>query len=57
MTEIFFCPVCGNITDIDPCYICKDESRTNETIIVVEEAKDIVAMEKTNRYNDFIIDF
>lgn len=49
-TDIFECPVCGNITDTDPCYICRDESRTNETIIVVEEAKDIVAMEKTNRY-------
>jgi recombination protein RecR len=48
--DIFACPVCGNITDTDPCYICKDETRTNETIIVVEEAKDIVAMEKTNRY-------
>jgi len=48
--DIFECPVCGNITDTDPCYICRDESRTNETIIVVEEAKDIVAMERTNRY-------
>lgn len=50
-TDIFQCPVCGNITDTDPCYICKDESRTHETIIVVEEAKDIIAMEKTNRYH------
>lgn len=50
-TDIFQCPVCGNITDTDPCYICKDESRTHETMIVVEEARDIIAMEKTNRYH------
>jgi recombination protein RecR len=49
--DIFACPVCGNITDTDPCYICKDESRNQSTIIVVEEAKDIVAMEKTNKYH------
>lgn len=49
-TDIFPCPVCGNITDTDPCSICKDPMRTHETIIVVEEAKDIIAMEKTNRY-------
>lgn len=50
-TDIFPCPVCGNITDVDPCYICKDPHRTHETIIVVEEAKDIIAMEKTNQYH------
>jgi recombination protein RecR len=50
-SDIFACPICGNITDTDPCYICKDESRTHETIIVVEEAKDIIAMEKTNQYH------
>lgn len=49
--DIFFCPVCGNITDTDPCYICKDDSRDKSTIIVVEEAKDIIVMEKTNRYH------
>lgn len=49
--EIFSCPICGNFTDTNPCYICKDESRTQSTIIVVEEAKDIIAMEKTNKYH------
>lgn len=48
--EIFNCPICGNITDIDPCYICKDENRDQSTIIVVEEAKDILVMEKANKY-------
>lgn len=49
--DIFACPVCGNLTDTDPCYICKDTTRTHETIVVVEEAKDIIAMEKTRKYN------
>ena len=50
-TDIFQCPICGNITDTDPCYICKDESRNQSTIIVLEEAKDIISMEKTNNYH------
>lgn len=50
-TDIFDCPICGNITDTDPCYICSDESRDKKTIIVVEEAKDVIVMEKTNRYH------
>ena len=49
--DIFKCPICGNITDTDPCYICKDESRDKSTIIVVEEAKDVIVMEKTNKYH------
>ncbi len=49
--DIFQCPICGNITDTDPCYICKDESRNPRTMIVVEEAKDIIVVEKTNKYN------
>jgi recombination protein RecR len=49
--DIFKCPVCGNITDTDPCYICRDESRNPRTMIVVEEAKDIIVVEKTNKYN------
>ena len=49
--DIFKCPICGNITDTDPCYICKDQSREKRTIIVVEEAKDLIVMEKTNKYH------
>jgi len=48
--DIFKCPICGNITDTDPCYICKDESRDQSTIIVVEDARDIIVMEKINKY-------
>lgn len=49
--DIFQCPICGNITDVDPCYICKDDSRDKSKIIVVEEAKDIIVMEKTNKFH------
>ena len=49
--DIFQCPVCGNITDTDPCYICKDESRDKSKIIVVEDAKDVIVMEKTNKFH------
>lgn len=49
--DIFQCPVCGNITDIDPCYICKDDSRDKSKMIVVEEAKDVIVMEKTNKFH------
>lgn len=49
--DIFKCPICGNITDTNPCYICKDESRDQGTIIVVEDARDIIVMEKINKYH------
>jgi len=49
--DIFQCPICGNITDTNPCYICKDDSRDKSKIIVVEEAKDIIVMEKTNKFH------
>ena len=49
--DIFKCPICGNITDTNPCYICKDQSRDKSIIIVVEEAKDLIVMEKTNKYH------
>lgn len=49
--DIFQCPVCGNITDTDPCYICKDDSRDKSMMIVVEDAKDVIVMEKTNKFH------
>lgn len=49
--EIFQCPICGNITDTNPCYICKDDSRDKSIMIVVEEARDVIVMEKTNKFH------
>lgn len=49
--NLHFCSICGNLTDADPCNICSDESRDRTTIFVVEESKDVLAMEKIREYN------
>ncbi len=46
-----YCSVCYNITDVDPCQICADESRDNATLCVVAEPKDLVAIERSGVYN------
>ena len=45
-----FCSVCGNLTDVDPCYICTDKSRDKNLICVVEQPRDVVAMERMKEY-------
>ncbi|MTI93875.1 MAG: recombination protein RecR [Firmicutes bacterium] len=49
-TKLLHCSRCGNMTDKDPCHICSDPKRSNETICVVQETRDILAMEKTLEY-------
>ncbi|EUJ16732.1 recombination mediator RecR [Listeria kieliensis] len=49
--NLTFCSVCGHITDQDPCYICSDTSRDRSVICVVEEPRDVIAMEKMRDYN------
>lgn len=48
--NIKYCSICCNLTDKDPCYICSDEKRDKKTIMVVEDARDMVAYEKTRQY-------
>ncbi|MCX7884461.1 MAG: recombination mediator RecR [Caloramator sp.] len=48
--NIKYCSVCGNLTDEDPCIICRNTSRDSNLICVVEEPKDVIAMEKTREY-------
>ncbi|HHV39370.1 MAG TPA: recombination protein RecR [Tepidimicrobium sp.] len=48
--KVHYCSVCCNLTDGDPCHICRDDRRDRSIICVVEGAKDIVAMEKTREY-------
>ncbi|HCD18513.1 recombination mediator RecR [Macrococcoides caseolyticum] len=48
--ELTYCSVCGHITDTDPCYICEDTTRDQSMICVVEETKDVIAMEKMREY-------
>lgn len=45
-----FCNICYNISDSDPCDICANIKRDKSTICVVEDVKDIIAMEKTHEY-------
>ncbi|WP_213818931.1 recombination mediator RecR [Garciella nitratireducens] len=44
------CSICQNITDVDPCNICRDPKRDEEVICVVQESRDIVAIEKTREF-------
>ncbi|MGI6038505.1 MAG: recombination mediator RecR [Limnochordia bacterium] len=46
----FYCSQCWNITDRDPCWICADEARRQDMICVVEDPRDVIAMEKTREY-------
>jgi recombination protein RecR len=48
--KIGFCSVCFNITDADPCSVCRDEGRDRSRICVVEEPLDIVPLERTRKY-------
>lgn len=48
--KVKFCSNCFNITETDPCEICLDKSRDISTICVVENVKDVVAMERTREY-------
>lgn len=48
--KVHLCPVCQNLTDNEKCDICQSAKRDNTVICVVENPKDIVAMEKTHEY-------
>jgi len=48
---IKYCSICGNYTDTDPCSICSNPNRENSIICVVEEPKDIMAVEKVRDFN------
>lgn len=45
------CEVCFNISDTNPCEICTNEKRDHKTICVVEDVRDVVAMERTHEYD------
>jgi recombination protein RecR len=49
-TNIKYCSICGNLTDEDPCIICRNTSRDPQVICVVQEPRDVIAMEKTREY-------
>ncbi len=48
---IHYCITCGNLTENEQCSICSDPRRDHSTICVVEEAKDVAAIERTREYD------
>lgn len=48
--KIIYCSVCCTLTDTDPCRICSDPARDRGVICVVEEPRDVVAMERTREF-------
>ena len=49
-TKVRFCTVCGNVSEAELCRICADPRRSDEVLCVVEEAKDVVAIERTREF-------
>ncbi|CAD67385.1 recombination mediator RecR [Tropheryma whipplei] len=49
--QVQFCKVCGNFSEEDECVICSDPRRDRGVICVVEEPKDVVAIEKTREFS------
>jgi len=48
--EVRFCRICGNVAEADECRICRDARRDPSVICVVEEPKDVVAVERTREF-------
>lgn len=48
--RVRFCSICGNVAEEDQCRICRDGRRDHTVICVVEESKDVVAIEKTREF-------
>jgi recombination protein RecR len=44
------CSICWNLTDADPCPVCRGESRDASTVMVVEQPKDLISLEQTGMY-------
>lgn len=49
--NIHYCSQCCNLTDKEKCSICESTKRDHSTICVVEDPRDVVAMERTQEYN------
>lgn len=48
--DLTMCSVCGNITQEDPCEICQDASRDRTKILVVEDSRDMMSLERMKEY-------
>jgi recombination protein RecR len=48
--RVRFCTICGNVTEDEQCRICRDPRRDPTILCVVEEPKDVIAIEKTREF-------
>ncbi len=48
--KVRFCDICGNVAEAAQCRICADVRRSDDTLCVVEEPKDVVAIERTREF-------
>ena len=48
--EVRFCVTCYNVAEAEQCRICRDPRRTDDVLCVVEEPKDVVAIERTREF-------
>ncbi|UUX33141.1 recombination mediator RecR [Fundicoccus culcitae] len=49
--DLTVCEICGNISDTNPCQICQDESRDQSMVLVVEDARDVMSLERMQEYH------
>lgn len=48
--DLSFCSICGNLTETQPCAICSDPTRDQSQVLVIEEVRDLMAIENTGEY-------
>ncbi len=48
--HVGYCKSCGNISEVQPCYLCRDERRAKDLVCVVEQPNDVIALEKTGLF-------
>ncbi|MDR1960855.1 MAG: recombination mediator RecR [Gracilibacteraceae bacterium] len=53
LREIEECETCGNYTDVQPCRICASTNRDRTLLCVVEQARDVVSLEKTGEFGGY----
>jgi recombination protein RecR len=51
--QMKYCSVCGNLTDTDPCGVCEDKTRDPSSICVVENPRDVAAIERMGEFRGF----
>lgn len=49
--NIKYCSICSNLTEKDPCFICDSTKRDKTVICVVEDPRDVIALERTKEFN------